>query len=70
MSASGKSRLEYEVTRVTVDDDSVVTDGDFRHAYQGSSRASRPVSSGPWPRVSTPTSARSTGPEHCEQENE
>lgn len=43
MFASGKSRLEYEVTRVTVDADSVVTDGVFRHAYQGRSLAGRVV---------------------------
>jgi ketosteroid isomerase-like protein len=43
MFASGKSRLEYQVARVTADADSVVTDGVFRHAYRGSSLAGRVV---------------------------
>ncbi|NMH98207.1 nuclear transport factor 2 family protein [Pseudonocardia acidicola] len=40
---SGKSRLEYEVTRVVVDDDTVVTEGIFRHAYTGATLAGRVV---------------------------
>lgn len=43
---SGKSRLEYEVTRVVVDDDSVVTEGVFRHAYTGSALAGKVVPAG------------------------
>jgi hypothetical protein len=35
MVASGKNRLEYAVDRVVVDRDTVVTEGVFRHAYQG-----------------------------------
>jgi hypothetical protein len=31
----GKNRLEFEVERVLVDDDAVVTEGIFRHAYHG-----------------------------------
>lgn len=31
----GKNRLEYEIARVVVDDDHVVTEGIFRHAYSG-----------------------------------
>lgn len=38
---SGKSRLEFELIRVVVDDDSVVTEGIFRHAYAGSTLAGR-----------------------------
>ena len=34
---SGKNRLEYEVARLVVDDDAVVTEGTFRHAYTGAS---------------------------------
>jgi hypothetical protein len=31
----GKNRLDFEVERVLVDDDAVVTEGTFRHAYPG-----------------------------------
>lgn len=31
----GKNRLEFEISAVTVDDDTVVTEGVFRHAYPG-----------------------------------
>jgi hypothetical protein len=41
MLPSGKNRLEFEVTRVVVDDDTVVTEGIFRHAYRGSTVAGR-----------------------------
>lgn len=41
MVASGKNRLEYELSRVVVDDDTVVTDGVFRHAYRGDTLAGR-----------------------------
>jgi hypothetical protein len=34
--ASGKNRLEYHIGRVVVDQHSVVTEGEFRFAYQGS----------------------------------
>jgi hypothetical protein len=33
--ASGKNRLEYHLSRVVVDADAVVTDGEFRFAYRG-----------------------------------
>lgn len=33
--AIGKNRLEFEVSRVVVDDEAVVTEGVFRHAYSG-----------------------------------
>lgn len=35
LKASGMNRLEFEVTRVMADDDAVVTEGWFRHAYSG-----------------------------------
>jgi len=31
--ATGRNRLDYHITRVVVDDDHVVTDGDFHFAY-------------------------------------
>lgn len=31
----GKNRLEYELSRVVADEDTVLTDGIFRHAYRG-----------------------------------
>ena len=33
--ATGKNRLEFEVTRTVADEDTVVTEGVFRHAYSG-----------------------------------
>ena len=33
--ATGKNRLEFEVTRVVADEATVVTEGVFRHAYTG-----------------------------------
>lgn len=35
LNASGINRLEFEITRVMVDDAAVLTEGWFRHAYQG-----------------------------------
>ena len=35
LNATGKNRLEFEVTRVVADDETVVTEGVFRHAYSG-----------------------------------
>lgn len=33
--ATGKNRLEFDISRVVADDDAVVTEGVFRHAYSG-----------------------------------
>ena len=33
--ATGKNRLEFEVTRVVADEQTVITEGVFRHAYSG-----------------------------------
>ncbi len=33
--ATGKNRLEFEVTRVVADEQTVITEGVFRHAYTG-----------------------------------
>jgi hypothetical protein len=41
MLPSGKNRLEYELTRVVADVDTVITEGVFRHAYRGSTLAAR-----------------------------
>ncbi|HWD05881.1 MAG TPA: nuclear transport factor 2 family protein [Kribbella sp.] len=38
---TGKNRLEFEISRVVVDHDTVVTEGVFRHAYTGELLASR-----------------------------
>lgn len=38
---SGKNRLEFQISRVTVDDDTVVTEGVFRHAYTGATLVRR-----------------------------
>lgn len=38
---SGKNRLEFHVSRVAVDDDTVVTEGVFRHAYTGATLVHR-----------------------------
>lgn len=35
LNASGINRLEFEITRVMVDDGAVLTEGWFRHAYTG-----------------------------------
>lgn len=42
---TGRNRLEFEVTRVVVDADTVVTEGIFRHAYLGGLLVERGVSS-------------------------
>jgi limonene-1,2-epoxide hydrolase len=41
MLPSGKNRLEFDISRVVVDEDTVVTEGVFRHAYRGSTVAGR-----------------------------
>lgn len=41
MVASGKNRLEYELSLVLVDEHTVVTEGVFRHAYSGATLAGR-----------------------------
>ncbi|NKQ54288.1 nuclear transport factor 2 family protein [Amycolatopsis sp. K13G38] len=37
----GKNRLEFEISRIVVDQDTVVTEGVFRHAYTGELLARR-----------------------------
>ena len=37
----GKNRLEFEISRVMVDDDTVLTEGIFRHAYSGAMLTAR-----------------------------
>jgi len=49
---TGKNRLEFQVDRVVVDDDCVVTEGTFRHAYRGSALLARGSSD---PAVEDPT---------------
>lgn len=43
---TGRNRLEFDIRRVVVDDDHVVTEGEMRHAFQGTTVRERRLGAG------------------------